>query len=380
MSVMAEQNLINTSSLTNDSANDKAQCTKGKTTLAAWLLRQGTCIENSSEMMDSLAPVVGALASACTQTSYVVRSGNDDILPNSLAPAPAARDALGVNASGERQKKLDIVSNALFELALRKCGRCAMYVSEEVEDPVAFEAASEKGHSYVVALDPLDGSSNIEFGGIVGTIFGIWKYPAGTPTTADGAVSICRGDQLVAAGYCMYSSCTQLVLTVGTGVYGFVLDPSTDEFRLSHVDVKIPDSGKIYSFNEGNYAMWEEGLQSYITSLKTGGAKQGTSPYSARYIGCLVGDFHRTLLYGGIYGYPSDSKNRSGKLRLLYECAPMSMIIEQAGGAGTTGASRVLDVVPTETHERVPFFVGSKDEIAYLETFLNPNATPMLRP
>lgn len=145
-------------------------------------------------------------------------------------------------------------------------------------------------------------------------------------------------------------------------VYGFTLDQNLGEFVLSHNDIKIPESGKIYSFNEGNYAMWTPGLKKYMDSLKTGGKVQDGKPYSARYIGSLVGDFHRTLLYGGIYGYPGDSKNTSGKLRLLYECAPMSFIVEQAGGKGVDGKGRVLDILPTKVHQRVPLFIGSKNE------------------
>ena len=155
-------------------------------------------------------------------------------------------------------------------------------------------------------------------------------------------------------------------LPVPSQVYGFTLDQNVGEFVLSHENVKIPQSGRIYSFNEGNYAMWQPGLKSYMDSLKTGGAAKDGKPYSARYIGSLVGDFHRTMLYGGIYGYPGDSKNVNGKLRLLYECAPMSFLAEQAGGKGVDGKGRVLDIVPDKVHQRVPFFVGSAGEVDYL--------------
>ncbi len=153
-------------------------------------------------------------------------------------------------------------------------------------------------------------------------------------------------------------------------MYGFTLDQQVGEFVLSHNNIKIPESGKIYSFNEGNYAMWTPGLKKYMDSLKTGGAKNDGKPYSARYIGSLVGDFHRTMLYGGIYGYPGDSKNTNGKLRLLYECAPMSFLAEQAGGKGVDGKGRVLDIEPTKVHQRVPLFVGSKNEVDYLMSCL----------
>jgi len=157
---------------------------------------------------------------------------------------------------------------------------------------------------------------------------------------------------------------------VATQVYGFTLDQQIGEFVLSHDNIKIPEKGKIYSFNEGNYAMWSDGLKKYMDSLKVGGAAKDGKPYSARYIGSLVGDFHRTMLYGGIYGYPGDAKNPNGKLRLLYECAPMSFLAEQAGGSGSDGKKRVLDIQPDKVHQRVPLFVGSKGEVDYLMSFM----------
>eukprot|EP01025_Chloroclados_australasicus_P027762 TRINITY_DN27479_c0_g1_i2.p2 TRINITY_DN27479_c0_g1~~TRINITY_DN27479_c0_g1_i2.p2 ORF type:complete len:278 (-),score=35.25 TRINITY_DN27479_c0_g1_i2:150-983(-) len=182
-------------------------------------------------------------------------------------------------------------------------------------------------------------------------------------------LNVCQpGNRLLSAGYVLYSSSTMLVLTIGEGVYGFTLDPLIGEFVMSHPDIKVPEEGKIYSFNEGNYQLWSDEVKAYIDSLKQP-EKWGGKPYSARYIGSLVGDFHRTLLYGGIYGYPGDSKNANGKLRLLYECAPMSYIAEQAGGAGSTGLQRVMDVEPEKVHQRVPLFVGSKKEVEYLESF-----------
>ena len=193
--------------------------------------------------------------------------------------------------------------------------------------------------------------------------------------TQNCIVNVCQpGENLVCAGYCMYSSSVILVLTVGNGVYGFTLDPSVGEFILSHDNVKIPEEGKIYSFNEGNAANWSEGMQDYINFTKAPEGP-GSKAYSARYIGSLVGDFHRTMLYGGVYGYPGDSKNPNGKLRLLYECAPMSFIAEQAGGAGSDGKGRVLEIVPEEVHQRVPLFTGSKKEVAIIEDFLKAKVT-----
>eukprot|EP00955_Chlamydomonas_euryale_P088872 364418-Chlamydomonas_euryale.AAC.13 len=246
--------------------------------------------------------------------------------------------------------------------------------SEEEDFPVAVDIADAYSGNYIVVFDPLDGSSNIDAGISVGSIFGIYEPDEECPMDShDDAeklveqcvVNVCQpGKDLAGAGYCLYSSSTILVLSVGTGVYGFTLDPAIGEFVLTHDNVKIPETGKIYSFNEGNMALWDQPTQDYINSLKQP-EKWGGKPYSARYIGSLVGDFHRTLLYGGIYGYPGDSKNENGKLRLLYECAPMSYLAEQAGGAGSTGKMRVLDVMPDAVHQRVPLFVGSKKEISF---------------
>lgn len=283
------------------------------------------------------------------------------------------------NVQGEDQKKLDVISNDVFCDVLRQSGRTGVIASEEEDVPVAVEETY--GGNYVVVFDPLDGSSNIDAAVSTGSIWGIYESDSSCIpdfSSEDSAkieekcvMNVCQpGNNLLCAGYCMYSSSTILVLTIGQGVYGFTLDPTVGEFIMSHDNIKVPESGKIYSFNEGNYGMWSEGLKKYMDSLKDGGKEAGSKPYSARYIGSLVGDFHRTILYGGIYGYPGDSKNPNGKLRLLYECAPMSMIVEQAGGKGSTGTERVLDIVPDKVHQRVPFFVGSKNEVDYLESFM----------
>jgi fructose-1,6-bisphosphatase I len=251
--------------------------------------------------------------------------------------------------------------------------------SEEEDTPVAVEETYSG--DYVVVFDPLDGSSNIDAGISVGSIFGIyapsescklddndWENPEAMMDKC--ILNVCQaGNELLAAGYCLYSSSTVLVLTIGAGVWGFTFDPLVGEFILSHPDIKIPEKGKIYAFNEGNYNGWTPELKSYIDSLKDAD-QWGGKPYTSRYIGSLVGDFHRTLLYGGIYGYPGDTKNVNGKLRLLYECAPMSFLAEQAGGKGSTGFERVLDIVPEKVHQRVPLFCGSKWEVEYLESKL----------
>ena len=331
----------------------------------------GLVQQEMEEKIDGeLAVVLSSIGLACKQiASLVQRAGLQGM--TGLAGE--------TNVQGEDQKKLDVISNDVFCDVLRQTGRTGVIASEEEDVPVAVEETF--GGNYVVVFDPLDGSSNIDAAVSTGSIWGIYESDStcipdfGTEDAAKieekCVMNVCQpGNNLLCAGYCMYSSSTILVLTLGEGVYGFTLDPTVGEFIMSHDNIKVPESGKIYSFNEGNYDMWTPGLKKYMDSLKTGGAEQGTKPYSARYIGSLVGDFHRTILYGGIYGYPGDSKNPNGKLRLLYECAPMSFIAEQAGGMGSTGKERVLDVVPEKVHQRVPFFTGSKKEVQYLESFM----------
>jgi fructose-1,6-bisphosphatase I len=336
-------------------------------TLTTWLLDQ----EKQGNIDTELATVISSIALACKQIgSLVNRAGISNL--TGLAGEQ--------NVQGEDQKKLDVVSNTVFANCLRSSGRTGILASEEEDAPVAVEETYSG--DYVVVFDPLDGSSNIDAGISVGSIFGVYA-PSEECRIEDMdnpeemmekcILNVCKaGNELLAAGYCLYSSSTVLVLSIGQGVWGFTFDPLVGEFILSHPDIKIPQEGKIYAFNEGNYNGWTPDLQSYIDSLKDG-AKWGGSPYSARYIGSLVGDFHRTLLYGGIYGYPGDTKNVNGKLRLLYECAPMSFLAEQAGGKGSTGFERVLDIVPEAVHQRVPLFVGSTKEVEYLESKLQGN-------
>jgi len=336
------------------------------TPFTTWILQQ----EMEEKIDGELAVVLSSISLACKQiASLVQRAGLQGM--TGLAGE--------TNVQGEDQKKLDVISNDVFCDVLRQTGRTGVIASEEEDVPVAVEETF--GGNYVVVFDPLDGSSNIDAAVSTGSIWGIYESDStcipdfGSEDAAKieekCVMNVCQpGSNLLCAGYCMYSSSTILVLTIGEGVYGFTLDPTVGEFIMSHDNIKVPESGKIYSFNEGNYDMWTPGLKKYMDSLKTGGAEKGTKPYSARYIGSLVGDFHRTILYGGIYGYPGDSKNPNGKLRLLYECAPMSFIAEQAGGMGSTGKARVLDIIPEKVHQRVPFFTGSKKEVQYLESFM----------
>lgn len=266
------------------------------------------------------------------------------------------------NVQGEDQKKLDVLSNDIMVNALRASGKTAVLVSEELENAIIIEERY-KG-KYCVVFDPLDGSSNIDAGVNIGTIFGIYKIK---PDSKGSLEDVLRpGKEMVAAGYTMYGSSANLVLSTGSGVNGYTLDAALGEFILTHPDITIPPRGKIYSFNEGNSMYFHPPVTAYLNSIKY--PKTG-SPYSARYIGSMVADVHRTLLYGGIFGYPDDKKSKSGKLRMLYEAFPMAFLTEQAGGLATTGTKRILDLVPKSIHERCPVFLGSRDDVLDLMKF-----------
>ncbi|WMN05961.1 class 1 fructose-bisphosphatase [Marivirga arenosa] len=254
------------------------------------------------------------------------------------------------NVQGEEQQKLDVIANIRFIRALKNGGEVCAIVSEE--DDEILDLNNEDGR-YIVAMDPLDGSSNIDVNVSIGTIFSIFRRvsPVGSKVTKEDVLQ--KGSEQVAAGYLLYGSSTMLVYTTGRGVNGFTYDPSLGEFFLSHADMKIPEDGKIYSINEGGYRSFEPKVQKYIENCKD-------KKYTARYIGSLVADFHRNLLKGGIYIYPSTEKAPNGKLRLNYECNALAMICEQAGGLATDGEKRILDIQPDSLHQRVPFYVGSK--------------------
>jgi len=267
------------------------------------------------------------------------------------------------NVQGEEQKKLDVLSNDIMVNALRASRKTAVLVSEELEEAIIVED-SHKG-KYCVVFDPLDGSSNIDAGVNIGTIFGVYKL---RPDSTGSVEDVLRpGSEMVAAGYTMYGSSCNLVLSTGNGVDGYTLDASLGEFILTHPKITIPTRGKIYSFNEGNSMYFYPPTNAYLKSIKYPAGNK--SPYSARYIGSMVADVHRTLLYGGIFGYPSDKKSKSGKLRLLYEAFPMAYLTEQAGGIATTGTQRILDIEPKSIHERCPVFLGSRDDVQELQKF-----------
>jgi len=268
--------------------------------------------------------------------------------------------AFGVqNVQGEDQQKLDVIANIRFIRALKNGGEVCAIISEEDEEIIDL---NNKNGKYVVAMDPLDGSSNIDVNVSVGTIFSIYRRlsPQGGPIQMEDILQ--KGCEQAAAGYLLYGSSTMLVYTTGVGVNGFTYEPSLGEFFLSHQNITMPQSGKIYSINEGSYNTFEESVKQYITYCKT-------EKYSGRYIGSLVADFHRNMLKGGIYIYPKTAKSPSGKLRLLYECNALAYVIEQAGGVASNGEQRILDIKPTELHQRTPFYVGSKNMVEHALSF-----------
>jgi fructose-1,6-bisphosphatase I len=266
------------------------------------------------------------------------------------------------NSTGDEQKKLDVLSNDIMVNSLRASGKTAVLVSEELEDAIIIE---EKNRGkYCVVFDPLDGSSNIDAGVNIGTIFGIYQIRPGSKGSTEDVLR--PGSEMVAAGYTMYGSSANLVLSTGSGVNGYTLDAALGEFILTHPDIQIPPRGKIYSFNEGNSMFFHPPVVDYLKSIKYPASGK---PYSARYIGSMVADVHRTFLYGGIFGYPDDKKSKNGKLRLLYEAFPMAFLTEQAGGIATTGTKRILDIVPKSIHERCSVFLGSKEDVQDLMKF-----------
>jgi fructose-1,6-bisphosphatase I len=273
------------------------------------------------------------------------------------------------NIQGEAQQKLDVYANEKFKAALEARDQVCGVASEEEDEMVIFNKDLNKNAKYVVLMDPLDGSSNIDVNVSVGTIFSIYHRvsPIGTTPTMEDFLQ--PGHKQVAAGYVIYGSSTMLVYTTGNGVNGFTYDPSIGSFCLSHENMMIPQDGRIYSINEGNYIRFPVGVKKYIKFCQEN-VPEDNRPYTSRYIGSLVADFHRNLLKGGIYLYPSTLSYPQGKLRLLYECNPMAFLMEQAGGIASDGANRILDLEPKELHQRVPFFVGSKNMVQKVQEFL----------
>ena len=281
-------------------------------------------------------------------------------------------DILGMtgetNVQGEQVKKLDVFANEQFIAALKAGGECCAIASEENEEIILVENEVSKNAKYVVAIDPLDGSSNIDVNVSVGTIFSVFRRTSlsGPGTTED---FLQRGTEQVAAGYIIYGSSTMLVYTTGKGVNGFTLDPSIGEFCLSHPEMKIPRVGKTYSINEGYYVHFPDGVKKFIKYCQEEDPKTHR-PYSSRHIGSAVADIHRNLITGGIFIYPVTSENPKGKLRLIYESNPLAFIVEQAGGKATDGIKRILDLEPTSIHQRTPFFIGSPEMVDVAAEFM----------
>lgn len=283
-------------------------------------------------------------------------------------------DVLGatgeVNVQGEIVQKLDDFANRVIIRRMERAGVLCAMVSEENADFIEIPRQYPVG-DYILIFDPLDGSANIDANVSIGTIFSIYRRTSFDQQAVSVSDLLQKGSMQVAAGYIIYGSSTMMVYTAGSGVHGFTLDPSVGEFLLSHPDIKIPERGRIYSVNEGYSSYWDEPTRNIVNYFKSNDQSTGR-PYSSRYIGSLVSDFHRNLIYGGIFMYPADSRDirkPSGKLRLMCEAAPMAMIAEQAGGLATDGIRRILDIEPQELHQRVPLFVGSKQDVEVVLKF-----------
>tara|TARA_R110002050_G_scaffold295547_1_gene454526 strand:+ start:618 stop:1625 length:1008 start_codon:yes stop_codon:yes gene_type:complete len=319
-------------------------------------------IENQSEFKYSsgeLSRLINSIRLAAKVVNHKVnKAGLVDILG-------AAGDT---NIQGEDQQKLDVFANEVFINTLTNREIVCGIASEEEDDFITIKGRNEQNdNKYVVLIDPLDGSSNIDVNVSVGTIFSVYRRvtPSGTPVTIDDFLQ--PGINQVAAGYIVYGTSTMIVYTTGHGVNGFTLNPAIGTYYLSHPNMRFPEDGNIYSVNEGNYVHFPQGVKDYIKYCQK---EEDERPYTSRYIGSLVSDFHRNMIKGGIYIYPNTSKDPKGKLRLLYECNPMAMIAEQAGGKASDGFNRIMEIKPTTLHQRVPFFCGSINMVAKAEEFM----------
>jgi len=293
------------------------------------------------------------------------------IISREVNKAGLLDDMLGqtdhTNVHGEKVQKLDEYADRVIYRAMDHTGRLCVMASEEHEEIISIPEKFETG-KYVLIYDPLDGSSNIDANVSIGTIFSLYRKISDGPR---GTLEDCLqpGTQQLAAGYIIYGSSTMLVVTTGNGVHGFTYDPSIGEFLLSHKNIKTPKRGKIYSVNEGNFERWNDETRKYVSYLKQNDPETNR-PYSSRYIGSLVADFHRNLLYGGIFLYPADKKSPKGKLRLMYEANPLGLIVEKAGGYASNGDDRILDIEPASIHQRTPLIIGSYEDVKEAEAFL----------
>ncbi|WP_298940038.1 class 1 fructose-bisphosphatase [uncultured Psychromonas sp.] len=323
-------------------------------------------IEKQHDFPEASGELTGLLGAIRLASKIVNREINKAGIANIIG-------STGVeNIQGETQQKLDLYANDKFKAALEARGEVCGVASEEEDDFVSFDSDRGVNSKYVVLMDPLDGSSNIDVNVSVGTIFSIYRRisPVGTPVVLEDFLQ--PGIKQVAAGYVIYGSSTMLVYTTGNGVHGFTCDPSLGVFYLSHENMRQPTSGNCYSINEGNYLKFPLGVKKYIKFCQEI-VPEDNRPYTSRYIGSLVADFHRNLLKGGIFMYPSTAQAPEGKLRLLYECNPIAFLAEQSGGIASTGAKRIMEIDPTELHQRVPFMCGSADMVKAAEKMIQDN-------
>jgi len=304
------------------------------------------------------AYATGELSQLLRDVALAAKLVNREISRSGLVSVEGAYGA--TNVQGEEQQKLDVIANIRFGRALERGGEVCAIISEEEEDVIDLENPTGK---YVVAIDPLDGSSNIDVNTSIGTIFSIYRRvsPIGAPIQPEDYLQ--PGNKQAAAGYILYGSSCMLVYTTGKGVFGFTYEPSLGEFFVSHQSIKSPSAGRIYSINEGSSLSFPEGIKNFVDYCKS-------QEFTGRYIGSLVADFHRNMLKGGIYIYPATGKLPEGKLRLMYECNALAFIMEQAGGKASDGRTRVLDIQPTALHQRVPFLVGTAELVEKAESFL----------
>jgi fructose-1,6-bisphosphatase I len=315
-----------------------------------------TLDEFTIEELRNFPSATGQLSGLFREIGLATKRINHEV--NKAGLVDILGDAGSVNIQGEDVKKLDVYANNQIINVLKHGINCAGVGSEENDDILVFDDALNNNAKYVVLMDPLDGSGNIDVNITIGTIFSIYKRvsPLGAPCTM--ADFLQPGYKQVAAGYVIYGSSTILVYATRRGVNGFTLDPSIGEFCLSHENIKTPATGKIYSVNYGNFPQYSDKVKKYVESCEVKTNETG-GPYTMRYIGCMVSDIHRNLLKGGIFMYPGTTSKPNGKLRLLYECNPMAFITEMAGGQATNGTERILDIEPTELHQRMPLFIGS---------------------
>ena len=327
----------------------------GRTTLSKFLIQQ---LKGSAELSD-LAALLVDIAAAVKAISAMMAKGELGGVLGSLDTQ---------NVQGETQKKLDVMSNTAFVNTFALGGLVAGLASEEMDDPVVIDAKDGSGR-FLTVFDPLDGSSNIDVNVSVGSIFSVLRAPEGRPPVA--ADYLVAGRNQLAAGYAIYGPSTMLVLTVGKGTHGFTLDREVGNFILTHPDMQVPEDTSEFAINASNERFWEPPVQRYVTECKNGRTDVRARDFNMRWIASMVADIHRILMRGGVFMYPKDTKDpaKQGRLRLMYEANPMSMVIEQAGGIGSTGRVRLLDLQPEEIHQRVPVVIGSKNEVERIERY-----------